>query len=126
MKVNSAVQCADFPCLNTRRASYLVPGIDIDPANVSILLISEATPENPADHYYAGENALFARTTLLAFQDAWEKVTCCRIFSIWVCISPWQSSAARPVMESPPQPSKGARTCLNRSSPCSPMSGSIC
>jgi uracil-DNA glycosylase len=57
-----------------RRASYLVPDVDIDPAKASILLISEASPENPSDYYYAGENALFARTTLLAFQDAGAKV----------------------------------------------------
>jgi uracil-DNA glycosylase len=74
MKVNSIVQCADFPCLDTRRGSYLVPDVDIDPEKVSILLISEAAPENPADYYYAGENALFAQTTLLAFQDAGAKV----------------------------------------------------
>ncbi len=74
MKTASLVQCKDFPCLDTRRASYLVPNIDIDPAKVSILLISEAAPENPADHYYAGADALFARTTLLAFQDAGAKV----------------------------------------------------
>jgi uracil-DNA glycosylase len=74
MKPASIVQCKDFPCLDTRRASYLIPAIDIDPAKVSILLISEAAPENPADHYYAGENALFAQTTLLAFQDTGAKV----------------------------------------------------
>ena len=70
MKTNSVIQCKDFPCLDTRRESYLVPGIDIDPARVSILLISEAAPVNPEDYYYAGANALFAQTTLLAFQDA--------------------------------------------------------
>jgi uracil-DNA glycosylase len=74
MKPASLVQCKDFPCLDTRRESYLVSGIDIDPAGVSILLISEAAPENPADYYYAGANALFAQTTLLAFQDAGSKV----------------------------------------------------
>jgi uracil-DNA glycosylase len=68
------IQCVDFPCLDTRRASYLVPNIYIDPAKVFILLISEAAPENLADYYYAGENALFAQTTLLAFQDAGAKV----------------------------------------------------
>jgi uracil-DNA glycosylase len=70
MKTASSVQCLDFPCLDTRRASHLIPGVDIDPVNVSILLLSEAAPTNPIDYYYAGENALFAQTTLLAFQDA--------------------------------------------------------
>ncbi len=74
MRVNNQIHCIDFPCLDTRRESYLVPGIDTDPAKVSILLISEAAPENPADHYYAGVNALFAQTTLLAFRDAGTKV----------------------------------------------------
>jgi uracil-DNA glycosylase len=74
MKPNLFFQCTDFPCLDTRRESYLIPDITIDPTKVSILLISEAAPENPADYYYAGENALFARTTLLAFQDAGAKV----------------------------------------------------
>jgi len=74
MKTNAFIQCLDFPCLDTRRASYLIPGIDIDPARVSILLISEAAPENPADYYYSVESALFAQTTMLAFQDAGAKV----------------------------------------------------
>jgi len=74
MKPSAHIQCSDFPCLDTRRSSYLVPNIDIDPAKISILLISEAAPENPSDYYYAGESALFARTTVLAFQDAGAKV----------------------------------------------------
>ncbi len=74
MKPASTVQCLNFPCTDTRRSSYLVPNMEFDPARVSVVLISEAAPENPSDHYYAGENALFARTTLLAFQDAGTKV----------------------------------------------------
>jgi uracil-DNA glycosylase len=74
MKPNATVKCLDFPCTDTSRLSYLVPGMDIDPLRVSILLISEAAPVNPEDYYYAGANALFARTTLLAFQDAGAKV----------------------------------------------------
>ena len=74
MKVNSVVQCKDFPCTDTSRFSYLVPGMQIDPAYVSILLISEASPVKPEDYYYAGPEALFARTTLLTFQDAGAKV----------------------------------------------------
>ena len=70
MKTDSFVRCDGFPCLDTRRSSYHIPNIDIDPGKVSIMLISEASPENPGDHYYAGPEALFSRTTLLAFQDA--------------------------------------------------------
>jgi uracil-DNA glycosylase len=74
MKPNSFVQCVDFPCLDVRKESYHVPRVEIDPAKVSILLISEAAPEKPSDYYYAGPEALFAQTTLLAFQDAGVKV----------------------------------------------------
>ncbi len=74
MTNKSVIRCKDFPCRDTRRSSYLIPDVNIDRANVSIMLISEASPENPADHYYAGPDALFARTTLLAFQDAGAKV----------------------------------------------------
>ncbi len=74
MKIDRIIQCVDFPCLDTRRDSYLIPNIDIDPAKVSIMLISEASPLDPGDHYYAGPEALFARTTLLAFQDAGSQV----------------------------------------------------
>ena len=51
-----------------------MPYADIDPARVSILLVSEVAPEDPADYYYAGENALFAQTTVLAFRDAGAEV----------------------------------------------------
>jgi uracil-DNA glycosylase len=74
MKPNATVNCVDFPCTDTNRHSYLVPGLVVDPARVSILLISEASPVDPEDYYYAGANALFARTTLLAFQDAGAQV----------------------------------------------------
>jgi len=66
--------CRDFPCQDTRRASYLIPDIVLDPNRISILLISEANPQDLTDHYYAGPNALFARTTLLAFQEAGARV----------------------------------------------------
>ena len=74
MRPADSVKCKDFPCLDTRRESYFVPTVDIDPARISVLLISEAAPANPADDYYAGSDALFARTTVLAFQDAGAKV----------------------------------------------------
>jgi len=75
MKPSNVTYCTNFPCLDTRRESYLIPNVNIDPTRVSILLISEASPENPADYYYAGPESLFAKTTLLAFQDAGAKVT---------------------------------------------------
>jgi uracil-DNA glycosylase len=46
----------------------------VDPAKISIILISEAAPASPADYYYAPGNPLFAQTTVLAFQDAGAQV----------------------------------------------------
>jgi uracil-DNA glycosylase len=74
MKNELPIRCVDFPCEDIRRQSHLIPGIVVDPQRVSILLISEACPQDLADHYYAGAEALFARTTLLAFQDAGAQV----------------------------------------------------
>ena len=74
MRVSDSVRCKDFPCEDTRRAGYFIPVTAIDPSRVSILLISEASPGDLSDHYHAGAEALFARTTLLAFQDAGAQV----------------------------------------------------
>ncbi|MGD0611194.1 MAG: uracil-DNA glycosylase family protein [Anaerolineales bacterium] len=70
MKVGSDVKCVDFPCGDTRRSSYVLPEVRVDPADISVLLISETAPEKLGDYYYAGQDALFAQTTVLAFQDA--------------------------------------------------------
>ena len=53
-----------------RHESYVIPGIDLDSQKVSLLMISEAAPQEPGDYYYAGVEALFAKTTLQAFEDA--------------------------------------------------------
>jgi uracil-DNA glycosylase len=70
MRTCDAVQCPSFPCLDVVHANISIPDVDIDPASVSIVLISEAAPPNPVDGYYAADSALFAQTTLLAFKDA--------------------------------------------------------
>ena len=70
MQVNRFVQCKDFPCLDVQHESYVTPGIDLVPENVSMIVISEAAPANPADHYYGSPDSLFQQTSLLAFQDA--------------------------------------------------------
>lgn len=70
MKINEGRGCVDFPCDGVDHASYLMPSITLDPAKVSIVLISEAAPADAADYYYAGGDALFVQTTVQAFQDA--------------------------------------------------------
>jgi uracil-DNA glycosylase len=42
----------------------------MNPDNVSVVMISEAAPENSADYYYSEGNPLFEQTTVQAFNDA--------------------------------------------------------
>ncbi len=70
MRISDYVNCPDFPCSDVRHAGYLVPDIDLDPAAIKIMLISEAAPEQRQDYYYAPGNPHFQQTTLQAFRDA--------------------------------------------------------
>ena len=68
------IKCEGFPCLDVNTAAYTVPNIDITPRHVSLVLISEAAPQDSADYYYAAgtpqAGSLFEKTTVLAFRDA--------------------------------------------------------
>jgi hypothetical protein len=75
MRIGDFVHCEEFPCSEARRESYLVPAIEIDPQSIRLLLISETAPTELKDDYYAARDALFARTTLQAFQEAGLKVS---------------------------------------------------
>ncbi len=70
MRVDELIACDGFPCAGVRHEGYLVPNLDPDPEQVSIVMISEAAPADPGDYYYAAGEPLFARTTVQAFQDA--------------------------------------------------------
>lgn len=70
MRISDCVHCVDYPCQDVRHETHRTPGISLNPERVSIVLISEAVPADPRDDYYAGGEALFARTTLEAFNDA--------------------------------------------------------
>ena len=74
MRIIDHVQCIDFPCVEARQESYLIPDLDLDPAKIRIMLISETAPTEAKDYYYVGCEALFARTTIQAFQEAGVKV----------------------------------------------------
>jgi uracil-DNA glycosylase len=70
MRVTECVRCTEFPCADVRHECYIVPGIDVQPEDVSIAMISEAAPPNVGDYYYAKGNPLFEQTTVQAFRDA--------------------------------------------------------
>jgi uracil-DNA glycosylase len=44
--------------------------VNLDATTIRMVLISEAAPESPTEHYYAAGDPLFAQTTALAFKEA--------------------------------------------------------
>lgn len=75
MRVNEFISCQAFPCLDVNKNSYLVPAVEINPDSVVIIMISEASPADPADYYYAAGLPSFQQTTVTAFNDAGFNVT---------------------------------------------------
>lgn len=74
MKPDEFVKCEGFPCTDIDKSGYITPNVDIDPAKVSMVMISEAAPGEKRDYYYASGSPAFQVTTLLAFNDAGIKV----------------------------------------------------
>ncbi len=74
MRPGDQVRCETFPCRDVDHAVHLVPRIELDPERISIVLVSEASPPDPHDDYYAPGEPLFARTTVEAFRQAGAEV----------------------------------------------------
>ena len=70
MIVSNCIGCESFPCVDVIHDRYIIPEIEIDPALIMLLMISEAAPKDADDYFYAGRDSLFEQTTLLAFKDA--------------------------------------------------------
>jgi uracil-DNA glycosylase len=78
MRVSKRVTCSAFPCSDVRHECCRVPDVEIDPEGISIVMIAEAAPQDPADYYYAKGDPLFQQTTVQAFQDAGSRVSSVR------------------------------------------------
>ena len=74
MRPSDCIGCKAFPCADVNHKSYVIPDVEITPEAVRIVLISEASPANRADYYYAQGSPLFAQTTVQAFRDAGAEV----------------------------------------------------
>lgn len=70
MRVSDCVACDKFPCVDVNHDCHLVPSVAINPTNIRIILISEATPTDVGDYYYAAGKPLFQETTVQACRDA--------------------------------------------------------
>lgn len=73
-KPSDSVKCLEFPCGDVRKERHSVPGVELDPERIRVVLISEAAPADPGDNYYDPGDPLFLRTTVQAFRDAGENV----------------------------------------------------
>jgi hypothetical protein len=51
MRVDECVRCEQFPCTDVKPECYIIPDVDVKPEHVSVIMISEAAPFNPADYY---------------------------------------------------------------------------
>ena len=75
MRVSQCVGCQAFSCPDVKHDCYVVPNIELKPDAISVVMVSEAAPENASDYYYAKGDPLFQRTTVQAFRDAGAKVS---------------------------------------------------
>jgi len=73
--VNELVRCESFSCLDVEHDRYTVPGAVANPDTVTVVMVAEAPPPDPADWFGAGPDALYTRTTVQAFRDAGEDVS---------------------------------------------------
>ena len=78
MHISKFVECKEFPCSDVKHECYIIPDLDVKPDEISIVMISEASPVNPEDYYYAKGEPLFQQTTVQAFNDAGAKVSSIR------------------------------------------------
>jgi len=75
MKINEHIRCPDFPCTDMEHESYVVPVVDLNQENISIVMVTEAPPNEKADYFYAEGNPFYLQTTVQAFVDAGENVS---------------------------------------------------
>ena len=74
MDVSDLVWCDAFSCVDVDPDRYTIPPGPLNPDEVTLIMVAEAPPADPADWFFAGEDALYARTTVQAFRDAGEDV----------------------------------------------------
>ena len=66
----AGLTCDRFPCKDVRHDLFIAPEVELNPEDVTVVMISEAAPQDIGDYYYAGGDPLFQKTTVTAFNDA--------------------------------------------------------
>jgi uracil-DNA glycosylase len=70
MRPAKTIRCPDLPCTGMNHDAFTAPDVEMDPADVRMIVISECAPAEPGDWFYSRGKPLFAETTLQAFADA--------------------------------------------------------
>jgi len=70
MQINKSVKCDDFSCLDVNKEGYVIPNVETEPERITILMISEAPPEDPSDYFCTTNDSFYLQTTVQAFNDA--------------------------------------------------------
>ena len=78
MKIDEIIKCTNFPCADIDKNNYILPSIDINPAKIRILMITESPPNEKADYFYSAGNPAYLQTILQVFKDAGYKVSSIR------------------------------------------------
>ena len=74
MKITEKIKCANFACADVKKEGFSLPPPEIDPAQIKLLMITEAPPPDPSDYFYAPGSPFYLRTTLEAFKLAGKDV----------------------------------------------------
>ena len=74
MKISEIIRCNEFPCADVDKNSYNIPPLEIEPANIKIIIIAEALPPDKDDYFYAAGMPFYLQTILQAFKDAGQDV----------------------------------------------------
>ena len=67
MRIDEKIFCPHLSCQDVNHRAFMVPAIQVNPNEVTLVMISETSPQNPQDYFYADPQGLFARTTKLVF-----------------------------------------------------------
>ncbi|MDY6892928.1 MAG: uracil-DNA glycosylase family protein [Chloroflexota bacterium] len=70
MNIDDHVRCIDFPCQDVVKECYQIPDVAIDPSGITMVMISEVSPLDPQEYFYAPNNPFYLQTTLQSFNDA--------------------------------------------------------
>jgi uracil-DNA glycosylase len=78
MKIGERIGCSTFPCTDIDKKAYILPPADLDPEKISVLMVTEAPPNDLTDYFYAPGGPFYLQTVLQAFRDAGANVNSMR------------------------------------------------